>query len=53
MNLQDWLRHCEQLHPQTIDMGLDRVKKVANAMHLTMPCPVITVAGALADFSSK
>jgi dihydrofolate synthase/folylpolyglutamate synthase len=45
MNLQDWLRHCEQLHPQTIDMGLDRVRKVAEAMHLHMPCPVITVAG--------
>jgi len=45
MNLQDWLRHCEQLHPQTIDMGLARVKEVANAMRLKMPCPVITVAG--------
>jgi dihydrofolate synthase/folylpolyglutamate synthase len=45
MNLQDWLRHCEQLHPQTIDMGLDRIKRVATAMNLQMPCPVITVAG--------
>ena len=45
MNLQDWLRHCEQLHPQTIDMGLERVSKVAQAMNLQMACPVITVAG--------
>ena len=45
MNLHDWLRHCEQLHPQTIDMGLERIKEVAQAMKLTMPCPVITVAG--------
>jgi dihydrofolate synthase / folylpolyglutamate synthase len=45
MNLHDWLRHCEQLHPQTIDMGLERIKEVAQTMQLTMPCPVITVAG--------
>ena len=45
MNLQDWLRHCEQLHPQTIDMGLQRIQKVAQTMQLRMPCPVITVAG--------
>ena len=45
MNLQDWLRHCEQLHPQTIDMGLERIQKVAQTMQLRMPCPVITVAG--------
>ena len=45
MNLHDWLRHCEQLHPQTIDMGLERVTQVAQALKLSMPCPVITVAG--------
>ena len=45
MNLQDWLNHCEQLHPQTIDMGLERIQKVAKALKLQMPCPVITVAG--------
>ncbi len=45
MNLQDWLAHCEQLHPKTIDMGLDRVGQVARRMHLTFDCPVITVAG--------
>ncbi|QCB46407.1 bifunctional tetrahydrofolate synthase/dihydrofolate synthase [Hydrogenophaga sp. PAMC20947] len=43
--LSDWLAHCERLHPMTIDMGLDRVHRVAQRMHLVMNCPVITVAG--------
>lgn len=43
--LSDWLAHCERLHPHTIDMGLERVRTVAQRMGLTMPCPVITVAG--------
>jgi dihydrofolate synthase/folylpolyglutamate synthase len=45
MNLDDWLSYCERLHPQTIDMGLERVSKVASAMDLRFHCPVITVAG--------
>lgn len=44
-NLQDWLAHCEQLHPQAIDMGLGRVQAVAARMALHFDCPVITVAG--------
>lgn len=43
--LQDWLAHCEQLHPTSIDMGLDRVKAVADRMAIRFECPVITVAG--------
>ena len=43
--LNDWLAHCERIHPQTIDMGLERVARVAQRMALSMPCPVITVAG--------
>jgi len=43
--LEGWLRHCEQLHPQNIDMGLDRVREVATRMGLRFDCPVITVAG--------
>ncbi|MFY8105244.1 MAG: bifunctional tetrahydrofolate synthase/dihydrofolate synthase, partial [Ramlibacter sp.] len=43
--LQDWLAHCERLHPKTIDMGLDRVREVAQRMDLRFACPVITVAG--------
>ena len=43
--LQDWLAHCEQLHPKTIELGLDRVRAVADRMKLRFACPVITVAG--------
>jgi dihydrofolate synthase/folylpolyglutamate synthase len=46
--LSEWLAHCERLHPQGIsgiELGLDRVQRVARRMELAMPCPVITVAG--------
>ena len=43
--LDDWHAHCEQLHPKTIDMGLDRVRAVAERMGLRFDCPVFTVAG--------
>ena len=43
--LDDWLAHCERLHPKSIDMGLDRVRAVAGRMGLRFDCPVITVAG--------
>ena len=43
--LQQWLDWCEQLHPVAIDMGLERVKVVADRMNLRLDCPVITVAG--------
>ena len=43
--LPEWLAHCERLHPVTIDMGLERVQRVAQRMGLAMGCPVITVAG--------
>ena len=44
-SLDEWLRHCEHLHPSAIDLGLDRVKTVADRMGLDLRCPVITVAG--------
>jgi dihydrofolate synthase/folylpolyglutamate synthase len=43
--LSDWLAHCERLHPKNIDMGLERVRAVAERMDLRFACPVITVAG--------
>ena len=43
--LQDWLSYCERIHPQEIDMGLERVRAVAQRMGLHFNCPVITVAG--------
>ncbi len=44
-SLPEWLAHCERLHPKTIDLGLDRVREVAQRMKLAFACPVITVAG--------
>jgi dihydrofolate synthase/folylpolyglutamate synthase len=43
--LEDWLAHCERLHPTAIDMGLERVRTVAQRMNIRFECPVITVAG--------
>jgi dihydrofolate synthase/folylpolyglutamate synthase len=44
--LADWLRHQETLHPRVIDLGLERVARVCEAMGIAQPtCPVITVAG--------
>ncbi|AOS78174.1 MULTISPECIES: bifunctional tetrahydrofolate synthase/dihydrofolate synthase [Hydrogenophaga] len=45
VSLADWLAHAERLHPQAIDMGLERVQTVARRMGLQLNCPVITVAG--------
>jgi len=44
-DLNEWLAHCERLHPKTIDMGLERVQAVAQRMGLRFECPVVTVAG--------
>ncbi len=43
--LDEWLAFCEQLHPQAIDLALERVRSVAQRMGLSFKCPVITVAG--------
>ena len=43
--LADWLAYCERLHPTSIDMGLDRVRTVAERMGLKFDCPIIIVAG--------
>ncbi len=43
--LPEWLAYCEQLHSKNIDMGLERVRAVADRMGLCFTCPVITVAG--------
>jgi dihydrofolate synthase / folylpolyglutamate synthase len=44
-SLADWLAHCERLHPKTIELGLERVRKVAERLQLRFDCPVVTVAG--------
>jgi dihydrofolate synthase/folylpolyglutamate synthase len=43
--LSKWLAHCENLHPLAIEMGLGRVRLVAERMQLALKVPVITVAG--------
>jgi dihydrofolate synthase/folylpolyglutamate synthase len=44
-SLPEWLAHCERLHPKTIDLGLVRVREVAQRLGLAFDCPVVTVAG--------
>lgn len=44
--LSAWLNWQETLAPKAIDLGLERVRAVAERLGLTHPnCPVITVAG--------
>ncbi|WP_194714038.1 bifunctional tetrahydrofolate synthase/dihydrofolate synthase [Noviherbaspirillum soli] len=43
--LPDWLSRLEAMHPKAIDMGLDRVARVRDALGLRFDCPVITVGG--------
>lgn len=43
--LADWLARLETMHPKAIDMGLDRVRQVKDAMALEFACPVIIVGG--------
>lgn len=43
--LDDWLAHCERLHGKPIDLGLERVARVRDALGLQFHVPVFTVAG--------
>ena len=43
--LPDWLAHIERVHPRSIDMGLERVSRVREALALTPAFPIITVGG--------
>ena len=43
--LTEWLAHIEQVHPKSIDMGLDRVRVVAARMALARPAPVVITVG--------
>ncbi|HEX5686548.1 MAG TPA: bifunctional tetrahydrofolate synthase/dihydrofolate synthase [Ideonella sp.] len=43
--LDQWLAHSESLHPKTMDLSLERVQQVRDAMGLKFSVPVITVAG--------
>ena len=44
--LADWLQRLEQLHPTAIELGLERVSRVAARLRLARPARhVVTVAG--------
>lgn len=43
--LTEWLFYLEQLHPITIEMGLDRVDQVKDRLGLAPDFPIITVGG--------
>ena len=44
--LEEWLSLQESVHPQSIDMGLERVSRVAQALGVAAPAfAVLTVAG--------
>ncbi|WP_447592131.1 bifunctional tetrahydrofolate synthase/dihydrofolate synthase [Stenotrophomonas rhizophila] len=43
--LSAWLSHIEQQHPATIDMGLERVRSVAQALGLAQPGEHTVVVG--------
>jgi len=44
--LEEWLVHQERVHPQSIDLGLERLARVLERLGWVQPSvPVITVAG--------
>lgn len=46
MTLAEWLEYIERQHPDSIDMGLERVREVATRMGLERPAKrVVTVGG--------
>ncbi len=43
--LADWLEHIERVHFRSIDLTLDRVRRVAHALRLPARCRHVVVAG--------
>lgn len=43
--LAAWLAYLETLHPQSIALGLDRVRAVHERLDAVIACPVVTVTG--------
>ena len=43
--LSDWLEFIESVHPRTIDLSLDRVRRVLHCLVPTYPNVVITIGG--------
>jgi dihydrofolate synthase/folylpolyglutamate synthase len=43
--LPEWLEYIERVHPRTIEMGLERISRVRDALRLEPSFPVFTVGG--------
>ena len=43
--LDQWLAHCERLHPKSVDFTLERVRVVQQRLGLLLAVPLVTVAG--------
>lgn len=44
--LENWITYIEALHPQVMELGLERIKKVADRLDLLeFSCPIITIGG--------
>lgn len=44
-DLAAWLAYLDRIHPQSIELGLERVERVRDRLGLTLPFPLITVGG--------
>jgi dihydrofolate synthase/folylpolyglutamate synthase len=44
-SLSNWLERIERLHAKSIDLGLDRVRRVADRLGLRLDVPTIIVGG--------
>src|SRR3989442_11578273 len=44
-SLAEWLEYIERIHPKAIELGLERVAKVREALGRSSPAAVFTVAG--------
>ena len=45
MTLDEWLAHCERLHPKTIELTLDRVATVKERLGIAFEAPLVVVGG--------
>ena len=43
--LDDWLAHCERMHPTTMDLSLERTVEVRRRLGLAFAMPLVVVAG--------
>jgi len=43
--LADWLTYVERQHPQSIALGLERVREVFSALDISLSCPILIVGG--------